>query len=61
MIRVYAVKSILPSEDDIEDPQLEISLEEAKAIDPNAEVGGEVRFLKSTKAWAASRRRLPSR
>jgi transcription termination/antitermination protein NusA len=48
MIRVYAVKSILPSEDDIEDPQLEISLEEAKAIDPNAEVGGEVRFLKST-------------
>jgi N utilization substance protein A len=46
-IRVYAVKSILPSEDDIEDPQLEISLDEAKAIDPNAEVGGEVRFLKS--------------
>src|SRR5512136_1467653 len=48
MIRVYAVKSILPTEDDIEDPQLEISLDEAKAIDPNAEVGGEVRFLKST-------------
>src|SRR5215467_12295854 len=48
MIRVYAVKSILTSEDDIEDPQLEISLDEAKAIDPNAEVGGEVRFLKST-------------
>jgi N utilization substance protein A len=47
-VRVYAVKSILASEDDIEDPQLEISLEEAKAIDPNAEVGGEVRFLKST-------------
>ena len=46
-IHVYAVKSILPSEDDIEDPQLEISLDEAKAIDPNAEVGGEVRFLKS--------------
>lgn len=48
MIRVYAVKSILPSEDDIGDPQIEISLDEAKAIDPNAEVGGEVRFLKST-------------
>src|SRR2546421_142685 len=48
MIRVYAVKSILPSEDDIADPQLEISLEEAKTIDANAEVGGEVRFLKST-------------
>ena len=48
MIRVYAVKSIVASEDDIEDPQLEISLEEAKTIDENAEVGGEVRFLKST-------------
>ncbi|HEX7287960.1 MAG TPA: transcription termination factor NusA [Candidatus Angelobacter sp.] len=48
MIRVYAVKSILTSEDDISDPQLEITLDEAKAIDPNAEVGGEVRFLKST-------------
>src|SRR5215468_1380407 len=47
-IRVYAVKSILPSEDDIEDPQIQISLDEAKVIDANAEVGGEVRFLKST-------------
>src|SRR5262250_18539 len=47
-IRVYAVKSILPTEDDIEDPQIQITLDEAKAIDPNAEVGGEVRFLKST-------------
>jgi N utilization substance protein A len=47
-VRVYAVKSILASEDDIEDPQLEISLEEARAIDANAEVGGEVKFLKST-------------
>src|ERR1700760_4117335 len=46
-IHVYAVKSILPSEDDIADPQLEISLDEARALDPNAEVGGEVRFLKS--------------
>ncbi len=48
MIRVYAVKSILATEDDIADPQLEISLEDAKKIDENAEVGGEVRFLKST-------------
>jgi len=48
LIRVYAVKEIMASEDDIGDPQLEISLEEARALDPNAEVGGEVRFLKST-------------
>ena len=46
-INVYAVKSILPSEDDIEDPQIQISLDEARTIDANAEVGGEVRFLKS--------------
>src|SRR5262245_13056341 len=48
LIKVYAVKSIVASEDDIADPQLEISLEEAKKIDENAEVGGEVRFLRST-------------
>jgi len=48
MIRVYAVKSIVISEDEIADPQLEISLDEAKKIDENAEVGGEVRFLRST-------------
>jgi len=48
MIRVYAVKSIVASEDDIEDPQLEISLEDARKIDEQAETGGEVRFLKST-------------
>ena len=47
-IRVYAVKSILATEDDIADPQLEISLDDAKKIDDNAEIGGEVRFLKST-------------
>jgi transcription termination/antitermination protein NusA len=48
LIKVYAVKSIVVSEDEIADPQLEISLEEAKKIDENAEVGGEVRFLRST-------------
>ncbi len=48
MIRVYAVKSIVPSEDDIEDPQIQISLEDARKIDENAEVDGEVQFLKST-------------
>src|SRR5258708_16444476 len=48
MIRVYAVKSIVPSEDDIEDPQIQISLEDARKIDENAEVDGEMQFLKST-------------
>src|SRR5207302_1667416 len=48
LIRVYAVKTIVPSDDDIEDPQTEISLEDAQKIDSQAEVSGEVRFLKST-------------
>jgi N utilization substance protein A len=48
LIKVYAIKSIVASEDEIADPQLEISLEEAKKIAENAEVGGEVRFLRST-------------
>ena len=48
LIRVYAVKGIVPSEDDIEDPQIQISLEDARKIDENAEAGGEVQFLKST-------------
>ena len=48
LIRVFAVKGIVISEDEIEDPQTQISLEEARKIDENAEVGGEVQFLKST-------------
>src|SRR5258707_3604258 len=47
-IRVYAVKSIVPSEDDIEDPAIQMSVEDAPKIDENAEVDGEVQFLKST-------------
>src|SRR5947209_20074472 len=48
MICVYEMKSMLPSEDDSEYIQREIALEEAKTIDESAQVGGEVRFLKST-------------
>jgi N utilization substance protein A len=47
-IRAYAVKSIVESPDQIEDPNLQISLESARRIDPNAEVGGELRTYKST-------------
>jgi N utilization substance protein A len=47
-IRAYAVKSIVESPDQIEDPNLQVSLESARRIDPNAEVGGELRTYKST-------------
>ena len=46
-IRAYSVKEILPSEDDIEDPQIQISLEEALKISEDAVVGGELLQEKS--------------
>ncbi len=47
-IRAFSVKQIVASEDDIEDPQTQISLEEAQAISPDAEVGGELLQEKPT-------------
>jgi len=46
-IRAYSVREILPSEDDIEDPQTQISLEEALKISEDAVVGGELLQEKS--------------
>src|ERR1700694_4655212 len=46
-IRAYSVREILPSEDDIEDPQIQISLEEALKISEDAVVGGELLQEKS--------------
>ncbi|HXE89718.1 MAG TPA: transcription termination factor NusA [Terriglobales bacterium] len=48
VIAVYAVKQVVVDEDEIEDPHTQCTLEEAREVDPNAEVGGEVKFLKST-------------
>ena len=47
-IRAYAVKSIVETPEQVEDPNLQISLEAARRIDPNAEVGGELRTYKPT-------------
>ena len=47
-IRAYAVKSIVETQNQVEDPNLQISLENARREDPNAEVGGELRTYKST-------------
>ena len=44
-VDVYAVKVITEM---VSNPGREISLAEARQIDPNAEVGGEVRFVKAT-------------
>ena len=47
-IRAYAVRSIVESADQIEDPISQISLDDARRIDPAAEVGGELRTYKAT-------------
>jgi len=47
-IRAYAVKTIVESPEQVEDPTLQIALEDARRVDPTAEVGGELRTYKPT-------------
>ena len=47
-IRAYAVRSIVESSDQIEDPLSQITLDDAKRVDPAAEIGGELRTYKAT-------------
>ncbi len=44
-VEVFAIKKVVES---VANPQKEISLEEARALDPNAQVDGEVRIRKPT-------------
>ena len=46
-IQIYVVKKVA---DPVEDPVRELSLEQARAIDPAAEIGSEIRIPKSTDA-----------
>jgi N utilization substance protein A len=47
-IRAFAVKTIVESPEQIEDPTLQVTLEDARKSDPNAEVGGELQIPKET-------------
>jgi N utilization substance protein A len=47
-IRAFAVKSIVEAPEQIEDPNLQITVAEARKSDPNAEVGGEYIIPKET-------------
>jgi N utilization substance protein A len=47
-IRAYAVRTIVDDSELIEDPNAQITLDEAKRVDPAAEVGGELRTYKAT-------------
>ena len=47
-IRAYAVRTIVENSELVEDPNAQISLDDARRIDPAAEVGGELRTEKPT-------------
>src|SRR5438270_1548638 len=47
-IRAFAVKTIVEAPEQIEDPTLQITLEEARKSDPNAQIGGELQIPKVT-------------
>ena len=47
-IRAFAVKTIVESPEQVEDPVLQVALEDARRSDPNAQVGGELQIPKET-------------
>lgn len=47
-IRAFAVKTVVELPEQVEDPQLQVTVEDAKKVDPNIEVGGELQFPKPT-------------
>jgi N utilization substance protein A len=47
-IRAFIVKQVVEGPEQIEDPLNQITLEQAKRLDENAEVGGEIRIPKAT-------------
>ncbi|HEX7705114.1 MAG TPA: transcription termination factor NusA [Thermoanaerobaculia bacterium] len=48
-VQIFAVKEIVEDENEIEDPQAQWTLEQARAVDPAAEVGGTIRLDHITK------------
>jgi transcription termination/antitermination protein NusA len=47
-IRAYVFKTVVEDDDQIEDPVNQITLEEARELAPEVEVGGEIRYYKPT-------------
>jgi transcription termination/antitermination protein NusA len=47
-IRAYAVKTIVESPEQIEDPNLQVTIDDARKSDANAAVGGELQIPKET-------------
>src|SRR6516164_7209781 len=47
-IRAFAVKSVVETPEQVEDPLLQVTLEDARKVDQNIEVGGELQIPKVT-------------
>src|ERR1017187_818961 len=47
-INAYAVKSIVENPEQVEDPNLQVTVEQARKLDPSAEAGGELLIPKVT-------------
>src|ERR1051325_8084916 len=47
-IRAFAVKTIVEAPEQVEDPNLQVTLDDARKSDPNAEIGGELQIPKAT-------------
>ena len=47
-IRAFAVKTVVENPEQVEDPQLQVTLEDARKVDPNIELGGELQIPKVT-------------
>src|SRR4030088_3467347 len=47
-ISAYAVKSIVENPEQVEDPNLQVTVEQARKLDPSAEAGGELLIPKVT-------------
>src|SRR5213076_3098281 len=45
-IRAYAVKAVVETPEQVEDPVLQVTVEEARKVNPGIEVGGELRIPK---------------
>ena len=47
-IRAFAVKTVVERPEQVEDPLLQVTIEDARKLDPNATVGGELQIPKVT-------------
>src|SRR5712692_6078432 len=47
-IHAFAVKTVVESPEQVEDPNLQIAVEDARKLDPNVETGGELHIPKVT-------------